>query len=249
LGRAPAPRRPPPPPPPPPACLATALRQGTLASAAVAVAAAALASTASAISPTSPGWWAGDSGIDFPYNDLTSFPLPSNDTRDCFDACLGNMECVGWVVAPAGCNGATATCWLKAAMPNATQQSCRLSGYVPSALGAKAFNPPPVGSVAPAGWLLREAWLQSQGLSGFLFYFWPDIQSSVWIGGGDDGGLHERGPYWLNGVVPLAYQLAAANNASSNLTAQVRARCPRALELQQAAQQHTSRVPCPARRR
>eukprot|EP01050_Picozoa_sp_SAG11_P014403 SAG11_NODE_1772_length_4273_cov_3.739578_3_plen_187_part_00 len=51
------------------------------------------------------------------------------------------------------------------------------------------------------------------GLSGHLAMFWNDIQHSVWLNGPEDhgdGGLHERGPYWLNGFVPLAYQLKAA---------------------------------------
>ena len=33
----------------------------------------------------------------------------------------------------------------------------------------------------------------------------------MWIGGGGDGGLHERTPYWLNGIVPLAFLLRNAN--------------------------------------
>lgn len=44
--------------------------------------------------------------------------------------------------------------------------------------------------------------------------FWGDIMDSVWIGGSGDRGLHERTPYWLNGVVPLAYLL---KNADSEL--------------------------------
>jgi hypothetical protein len=32
----------------------------------------------------------------------------------------------------------------------------------------------------------------------------------VQIGGNGDGGLHERAPYWLNGIVPLAYLLKNA---------------------------------------
>lgn len=31
--------------------------------------------------------------------------------------------------------------------------------------------------------------------------------NSSWVGGTADVGLHERTPYWLNGFVPLAYQL------------------------------------------
>ena len=33
------------------------------------------------------------------------------------------------------------------------------------------------------------------------------MENSSWIGGKADTGLHERTPYWLNGFVPLAYQL------------------------------------------
>ena len=35
--------------------------------------------------------------------------------------------------------------------------------------------------------------------------FWPDIQDSSWFGGNAEGG--ERAPYWLDGVIPLAYLL------------------------------------------
>eukprot|EP01063_Lacrimia_lanifica_P030212 TRINITY_DN4769_c0_g1_i4.p1 TRINITY_DN4769_c0_g1~~TRINITY_DN4769_c0_g1_i4.p1 ORF type:complete len:683 (+),score=140.34 TRINITY_DN4769_c0_g1_i4:3314-5362(+) len=71
-------------------------------------------------------------------------------------------------------------------------------------------RPLPVGNVRPKGWLLRQLVLQSEGLSGHLSMFWPDIQHSSWIGGAADLGLHERVPYWLNGVVPLAALLEAA---------------------------------------
>ena len=41
---------------------------------------------------------------------------------------------------------------------------------------------------------------------------------SVWIGGSHDhsGAGHERGPYWLNGVVPLAAHLNATNDTAAN---------------------------------
>lgn len=42
------------------------------------------------------------------------------------------------------------------------------------------------------------------------------MKNSVWIGGNADGGLHERAPYWLNGIVPLAYLLKNVS-LSSNL--------------------------------
>lgn len=76
-----------------------------------------------------------------------------------------------------------------------------------SQLAPRAFEPLPVGTVTPKGWLLAQLKLQADGLSGHLSQFWNDIQNSVWIGGGGDGGLHERTPYWLNGIVPLAFLL------------------------------------------
>lgn len=49
--------------------------------------------------------------------------------------------------------------------------------------------------------------MQAAGLSGHLPLFWADVENSSWVGGEADTGLHERTPYWLNGFVPLAFQL------------------------------------------
>jgi hypothetical protein len=68
-----------------------------------------------------------------------------------------------------------------------------------------AFTPLPLGSIRPTGWLLNQLRIQENGLSGHLDEFWPDIQRSGWIGGDAEG--WERGPYWLDGVVPLAFLL------------------------------------------
>lgn len=69
----------------------------------------------------------------------------------------------------------------------------------------RCFNPLPLGQIKPDGWLKRQLEIQADGLSGHLDEFWPDIQSSGWIGGSSEG--WERAPYWLDGVVPLAYLL------------------------------------------
>lgn len=58
-----------------------------------------------------------------------------------------------------------------------------------------------------AGWLKQQLQVQAAGLSGHLPLFWADVENSSWIGGTADTGLHERTPYWLNGFVPLAFQL------------------------------------------
>jgi DUF1680 family protein len=68
-----------------------------------------------------------------------------------------------------------------------------------------ALRPLPLGQVRPAGWLRRQLRIQADGLSGHLDEFWPDIARSGWIGGDAEG--WERGPYWLDGLVPLAYLL------------------------------------------
>jgi uncharacterized protein len=66
-----------------------------------------------------------------------------------------------------------------------------------------AFQPLPLGRVKPKGWLLEQMKLQAAGLSGHLDEFWPDVKDSGWIGGQAEG--WERAPYWLDGLVPLAF--------------------------------------------
>lgn len=60
----------------------------------------------------------------------------------------------------------------------------------------------PLGAVRPRGWLADQLRVQADGLSGHLDEFWPDVADSKWIGGQAAG--WERGPYWLDGLVPLA---------------------------------------------
>jgi hypothetical protein len=73
-------------------------------------------------------------------------------------------------------------------------------------LAKNAFYMLPLGSVRPAGWLLDQMKIQASGLSGHLDETWADVGSnSAWLGG--TGEAWERGPYFLDGLIPLAYLL------------------------------------------
>jgi hypothetical protein len=115
------------------------------------------------------------------------------------------------VLIPAGCGGANATCYQKSAAVNGTAAACRIAGFTPAALAPQALETAPVGSVTPQGWLAAELRVVAGGLMGALPHFWPDIANSTFIGGKADGGLHERAPYWLNGLVPASYLTGDAN--------------------------------------
>lgn len=63
----------------------------------------------------------------------------------------------------------------------------------------------PINDIKPGGWLKNQLRIQANGLSGHLDEFWPDVMDSKWFGGGTPD--TERAPYWLDGMVPLAWQL------------------------------------------
>lgn len=68
-----------------------------------------------------------------------------------------------------------------------------------------AFRPAALGEITPQGWLAEQLRIQARGLSGHLDRFWPDVKDSAWTGGAAEG--WERMPYWLDGVIPLAWLL------------------------------------------
>jgi len=73
-------------------------------------------------------------------------------------------------------------------------------------LAPNSYYPLPLTSVRARGWIERQLRIQAAGLSGHLDEFWPDVgPNSGWLGGTGEG--WERGPYFLDGLVPLAYLL------------------------------------------
>lgn len=73
-------------------------------------------------------------------------------------------------------------------------------------LAKNAFYQLPLGAIRPAGWLKAQLRIQADGLSGHLDETWPDVgPKSGWLGG--TGESWERGPYFVDGLVPLAYLL------------------------------------------
>lgn len=75
----------------------------------------------------------------------------------------------------------------------------------PEPLLQDAYIKLPLGSVKPEGWLKDHLTAQAEGLTGNIDDFWPDLVNSSWRGG--EGEAWERGPYFLDGLVPLAWLL------------------------------------------
>jgi hypothetical protein len=94
------------------------------------------------------------------------------------------------------------------ASPASIVGSAVVRDRAPLKQGAFCFLP--LGSVRPRGWLKGQLQIQANGLSGHLDETWPDVgPNSGWLGG--PGESWERGPYYLDGLVPLAYLLNDAH--------------------------------------
>ena len=65
----------------------------------------------------------------------------------------------------------------------------------------------PIGAVKPAGWLNEQLVRMRDGMTGHLDSLYPQVMGprNGWLGG--DGDVWERGPYWIDGLLPLAYIL------------------------------------------
>ena len=74
-------------------------------------------------------------------------------------------------------------------------------------LVAKPFLNLPLGAIKPQGWLQDQLVRMKNGMTGHLDEIYPEVVGSRngWLGGDGDG--WERGPYWIDGLLPLAYIL------------------------------------------
>ena len=70
-----------------------------------------------------------------------------------------------------------------------------------------AYEELQLGSIRPEGWLREKLELQRDNISGNLDQTYPQVmgERNGWLGG--DGDQWERGPYWIDGLLPLAYIL------------------------------------------
>lgn len=65
----------------------------------------------------------------------------------------------------------------------------------------------PLGAIKPEGWLRLQLQAQVTGLTGHLDEVYSNVVGArnAWLGG--DGDAWERGPYWIDGLLPLAFIL------------------------------------------
>ncbi len=65
----------------------------------------------------------------------------------------------------------------------------------------------PLGSIKPEGWLKEQLLRMKNGMTGHLDSLYEPVMGkrNGWLGG--DGDVWERGPYWIDGLLPLAYIL------------------------------------------
>lgn len=78
-------------------------------------------------------------------------------------------------------------------------------------LNPTAYLELPLGNIKPEGWLKVQMETMAEGLTGNLDEVYPEVVGTRngWLGGDGDG--WERGPYWIDGLLPLAYILDDEN--------------------------------------
>lgn len=82
-----------------------------------------------------------------------------------------------------------------------------LSASAADRIMERSYRQLPLGSIKPEGWLKEQLVRQKKGLTGHLDEIYPQVMGrrNGWLGG--DGDMWERGPYWIDGLIPLAYAL------------------------------------------
>lgn len=71
----------------------------------------------------------------------------------------------------------------------------------------RSYKELPLGSIRPDGWLKEMLVRQRDGITARLDENYPQVcgERNGWLGG--DGDQWERGPYWIDGLLPMAYIL------------------------------------------
>lgn len=92
--------------------------------------------------------------------------------------------------------------WLPAASGQAEDSPAPVFNRTP--LADKPYAELPLGAIRPEGWLRDELQRMAAGMTGHLDEWYPEVcgDRNAWLGG--DGDTWERGPYWIDGLYPLA---------------------------------------------
>ncbi len=71
----------------------------------------------------------------------------------------------------------------------------------------KPYMELPLDAIEPEGWLKYQLQTMAKGMTGRLDQLYPEVvgDRNGWLGGDGDG--WERGPYWIDGLLPLAHIL------------------------------------------
>lgn len=87
--------------------------------------------------------------------------------------------------------------------------SSQTANYTPNRypLADQKYMQLPLGAIKAKGWLQEMLVRQRDGSTGQLDALYPQVMGdrNGWLGG--DGDQWERGPYWIDGLLPLAYLL------------------------------------------
>ena len=74
-------------------------------------------------------------------------------------------------------------------------------------LAQKEYMELPLGSIRAEGWLKEQLMRARDGMTGHMDSIYTSVMGpdNAWLGG--EGDAWERGPYWIDGLLPLAYIL------------------------------------------